>query len=443
MKKIKEMENYAWAKKQADKWNTGLIKAKKELKLSNDRILAMSPANDPYWMTPAKLMKAKWAEEIMEETITPHLERIGVRDIHLRDIHYTLTSSELQETWDGERYLNTVGCWSDLIKAFAVARYTGLIDWRLIRDNKNILYQRTRYGNNKTFMGNLIEGKDSLTVDNIIYETLLFRFGDMLNPWNWMPIHIEIWTEKDLALLELICSKHKVNMVVGEGETSITQVFQLVERIRKAGKPTRIAYIADCDVVGSNMSKAMARKLEFLLNKLLGEEKRDVKVIPLMLTPTQVDDYGLPTIPMKPSKSGAYETRKDQWLASRGMDGAVEVNAFHALYPDDFKFIVESFISSYKDEKMWKRVKEFNGTVRDFVREQIDCSNVDISSLIKAIESVDWVKVEKEYHDNVDEIGESELSYGYKDQKYRWLLDTERNYFEQLWAYNRYENGEL
>jgi len=432
-----DIDRSSWAKNRADEWNVTLIEVKKEQKLSNDIILAMSPGSDPYWMTTGKMLKALWAQEVMKQTIIPHLNRIGVENIHLRDIHYTLTSDPNQKTWDGERYLNTVSCWKELITAFAVARYTNMVDWQLIRDNKNIFYQRSKYDENKDFTERIEKGKKGINVNNIISEVMLYRFYDMLNQWNWMPVHVEIWCEKDLPLLNLVCEAHGINCVIGEGETSITQVFQLADRIKETKKPVRIGYVADCDVVGSTMSKSMARKLEFLSSTL----DIDIKLVPLMLTPAQVENFGLPTVPMKPSKSGAYETRKDNWLISRGMDGAVEINSFHALYPEDFRGILERFINSYKDVDLWNKIGKFNEKVQQFVREKIDDSNIDLSSIINAIEEVDWDKVTIEYDEKVEDIGKSELDFENNDAKYNWLLDTKRGYFEQLENYHRYEHG--
>ncbi len=432
-------DNNSWAKNQADEWNSNLIQAKKDHNLSNDMILAMSPSVDPYWMTPGKMLKSLWAQEIMEKIIIPHLRRIGVENIHLRDIHYTLTSDPNQKTVSGERYLNTDNCWQELILAFAVARYTGMVDWKLIRDNKNVFHHRSKYDENKDFSELVEKGIAGINVDDIIRETILYRFYDMLNHWNWMPVHVEIWCEKDLPLLELVCNENGINYVIGEGETSITQVFQLADRISDIKKPVRIGYVADCDVVGSNMSKSMSRKLEFLSKKL----DMDIKLVPLMLTPEQVSSFGLPTIPMKPSKSGAYETRKDNWLISREMDGAVEINSFHALYPEDFRGILEDFISSYKDMDLWDKIEGFNEKVQEFVREKIDGSNIDISSIINALEDVDWNEVTTEYDEKVEEIGKSELDFENNDAKYKWLLDTTQGYFVQLKKYYLYEHGKL
>jgi hypothetical protein len=238
---------------------------------------------------------------------------------------------------------------------------------------------------------------------------------------------------------------------VGEGETSITQVYRIINRIKEAGKPVRIAYIADCDVVGSNMSKAMSRKMEFIIKQLKVEDF-DVKLTHLMLTPAQVNQYGLPTIPMKVSKSGAYETRKDEWMEARGLEGAVEINSFHALHPNEFKAILAKFITSYFDSDIRSKVRDFNKDQSEYIKDLIS-EDEDINSLLEkfltkltdAIDDIDWDEQESRYDSDFDNMLDDadELVYSDRDEHYQWLLDTELGYGKQLNRYVEYEAGEL
>ena len=280
MTKMKEIAGYREAREAANKWNKGLNASREEGGLSIRDVIAMSPGNDPFWQTPGKMLKAIWASHIMKKIIKPHLRRINVDDIHLRDIHYILTGMNYR-TWDGsEIYQNTTAHWSDIITAFANARYLDLVDPALIRDNKNKCNRRTDYRQDYEFSGRVERGKEDLNKEKVL-ELFTSWFYGLKNWHNHMPCHIEIWAEKDLALLEQVAKKYKIDTVVGEGETSITQVYRIINRIKKAGKPVRIAYIADCDVVGSNMSKAMSRKMEFIIQQLKADDY-DVKLTHLM-----------------------------------------------------------------------------------------------------------------------------------------------------------------
>lgn len=450
MTKMTEIPKYQWAREVANKWNRPLNASRKEHNLTIGDVVAMSAGNDPFWMTPGKVLKAIWAEKIMNKVIKPHLRRIKVKDIHLRDIHYILTGMNYS-TWDGsEIYQNTMAHWSDLITAFANARYLDMVDPKLIRDNKNKYEERMDYRPDYDFEPRIERGKQDLNKEEVL-DIFLSWFDGLKNWHNHMTVHIEIWAEKDLALLEQVAKRYKINTVVGEGETSITQVYRVINRIKKAGKPVRIAYVADCDVVGSNMSKAMSRKMEFIIQQLKADDF-DVKLTHLMLTPAQVSQYGLPTIPMKVSKSGAYETRKDEWMEARGLDGAVEINSFHALYPNEFKAILIKFITSYYDSDIKSKVREFNDNQTANIKELIsEDKNINslleefLAALTNAIDDIDWHVQECEYDDAFDEMLDDvdELVYLDRDEHYQWLLDTELSYGEQLHRYNEYEDGEL
>jgi len=460
MTKMTEIPGYQEARKAADQWNRGLNASRKKHNLSIGDVVAMSAGNDPFWQTPGKILKAAWASRIMNKVIKPHLRRINIgisasrkiKDIHLRDIHYILGGN--YQTWDGSAiYQNTTAHWSDLITAFANARYLDLVDPILIRDNKNKYEQRINYRPDYDFEPRIEAGKKDLSKEMVL-DLFTSWFEGLKNWHNYMTVHIEIWAEKDLALLEHIAEKYKINTVVGEGETSITQVYRVINRIKKAGKPVRIAYIADCDPVGSNMSKAMSRKMEFIIQQLKADDL-DVKLTHLMLTPAQVEQYNLPTIPMKVSKSGAYETRKDEWMEARNLEGAVEINSFHALYPNEFKRILVKFITSYFDSDIKSKIREFNEGQTENIKELIS-NDENINSLLEefltaltnAIDEIDWDKREYDYDAEfeamlIDHDENHEKDYSDRDEHYQWLLDTELSYGEQLHRYNEYENGEL
>ncbi len=458
MTKMSEITGYQEAREAADKWNRGLNASRKKHGLSIDDVVAMSPGNDPFWMTPGKILKAAWAQIIMDNIIKPHLRRINVgvpdsqkiKDIHLRDIHYILTGMNYS-IWDrSETYQNSTAHWDLLITAFANARYLNMVDPILIRDNKNKYEKRTDYRSDWDFETRIERGKEDLNKTEVL-ELFTSWFEGLKNWHNHMGVHIEIWIEKDLALVELVAKKYKIDTVTGEGETSVTQVYKIINRIKKAAKPVRIGYIADCDVVGSNMSKAMARKMEFVIH-MLERDGFDVKLTHLMLTPAQVEQYNLPTIPMKVSKSGAYETRKDDWMEARGLPGAVEINSFHALYPDEFKAILENFINSYYDSEIKDKVKDFNKEQTKYIEELL-INNEKITKplekflevLIAAIDDIDWEDQESEYDADFDGLIEEhgEKDYSDRDEHYQWLLDTELDYGGQLDRYDEYEAGEL
>lgn len=428
-----------WAKDYAKERNTRLDAARKETGLKVPDLIAMSQGTDPFWMTKSKVLKAKWAEKIMNTIIIPHLRKIGVRDIHLRDIHYTLTSKDYK-TWNGEDYQNTDKCWNDLIKAFSVARYLKFIDYSKIRDNKNIFNRRINYYSDDTYEDSIESARNNIDKESIIDDIFVKPFRSMLNTWNYQPVHIELWAEKDLALLEKISRKYSINAVVGEGETSVTMVYNLIDRIQESKRPVRIGYVSDCDVVGTNMVKAMARKVEYgLWQRGL---TNDVKIIHLMTTPAQVLELGLPTTPMKVSSSQAYETRKENWLEVRNMTGAVEVNALHAQHPEYFEQTIVDFIQSYLDIDSWNDVVNYNKAIPQRIKDLV-MKDFDLSAFNDIMDSIDWEELESDHEDKVTELDDADFDYKSNDDDYQWLFDTDREYGSQLVKYKEYDNGQL
>ncbi|MBY8999192.1 MAG: hypothetical protein KGD60_15895, partial [Candidatus Thorarchaeota archaeon] len=132
--------------------------------------------------------------------------------------------------------------------------------------------------------------------------------------------------------------------------------------------------------------------------------------------------------------------------------GAVEINSFHALYPDEFRAILVNFITSYFDEEIKDKVKEFNEEQSDIIKEHV--SNDDninsllgdfLKALTETIDKLDWEAQEKDYNGDFETLLEEhqELDYSDRDEHYQWLIDSELDYFEQLNRYNEYEAGEL
>jgi len=130
----------------------------------------------------------------------------------------------------------------------------------------------------------------------------------------------------------------------------------------------------------------------------------------------------------------------------------VEINSFHALYPDDFRAILVNFITSYFDEEIKTKVEEFNEEQSDIIKELV--SNDDninsllddfLKALTETIDNLDWESQEEDYKSDFEDMLEDhqKLDYADRDKYYQWLIDSNLDYFEQLERYNEYEAGEL
>lgn len=111
----------------------------RQMELSVSDLLAMSPANDPFYAgTPRDVEMAQWFAEIWR--------RAGYTNsvVHLRRIHYWCVSREVklpkpikQGGVPSDTYQNTDNAWKYLTQASKMARYLGLVRIEQIADHKN------------------------------------------------------------------------------------------------------------------------------------------------------------------------------------------------------------------------------------------------------------------------------------------------------------------
>jgi hypothetical protein len=98
-------------------------------------------------------------------------------------------------------------------------------------------------------------------------------------------------------VLEPVCQRLGINLVPGAGFQSITRALNLLQRVRRTGKPARVFYTSDFDPAGDGMPTATARQLEFWHGRCA--PGADVKLTPLALSRDQVELYQLPRVPLK------------------------------------------------------------------------------------------------------------------------------------------------
>ena len=122
-----------------------------------------------------------------------------------------------------------------------------------------------------------------------------------------------------------VCREFGINLVYSSGFQSISNVRELLQRVRASRKPARIFYISDFDPAGDLMPVAVARQIEYWLPELA--PGADVKLTPLALTREQAEEYRLPRTPIKEE-----DLRQGKFEDVYG-EGAVELDALEALYP--------------------------------------------------------------------------------------------------------------
>src|SRR5215470_13593389 len=320
----------------------------KSMKRSVRDLLALSPANDPFYAgVGSRGDAAQWFAGM-------YRDHGGAGVPHLRRIHYRLVSPPDGVRIllpNGREYQNTENDWNYLCWASLAARYLDLIPFNGLIDRRNdppLIYAIDVDPQRK------LEAACQVVSEwASLYKPDLPPLPDLdVDGFEVVQDYIvEIWIEKSTQndwLLPL-CQRRGVNLVVGIGEQSEIRARELALRSAQYKAPVRVLYLSDFDPGGRSMPKAVARKVEFTIHK--HELNVDFQLIPLALTPEQCRQYGLPRIPIKES-----ETRKDTFEQTFGI-GATELDALEALHPGELARIVEEEINNWLDPNLEHRVR--------------------------------------------------------------------------------------
>lgn len=254
-------------------------------------------------------------------------------------------------------------------------------------------------------------------------------------------------------ILEPLCQRFGMNLQTGAGELSITAALNLVKRIKHIGKPARIFYVSDFDPAGQSMPLAIARKLEYFIRTQNLDV--DVRLFPLVLTPRQVADYGLPRTPIKESE------RRRAGFEERHGSGATELDALEALRPGELERILVRAIERYYDGSLNRRVHEARRELeRDLVplrQEILDAHEDEIVTLRNRYEairaefaprvrnynedlSVLWSVITEELEARTPDLDEYPIPEAQEaDEMGEGLYNSERSYLEQIDTYKAFQ----
>lgn len=340
----------------------------KEAGVSVKDLIALSPQNDPFYVgRKAELAAAEWFAGLWQ--------KFGYGDnVHLRRVHYQAVSQDPPVMKpNGTRYENTLNDWGYLCNAGKWARYLDLVSPKAFVDRRNpdaVILARWETENDWGYNDPTPEYKtvdvngqwewyelpDVPDLDNIGYEDVpdlpdfdVSGYDDGIQ----QDYHIEVWIEKSTMhdVILPLCKKYNVNLVAGAGEMSITSVVDFMDRVKESQRPARILYISDYDPAGLGMPISVARKIEFFQRRN-GDGDMDIRLQPIALTSEQVREYDLPRVPVKDT-----DKRKANWERDHGK-GQVELDALEALYPGDLARIIEDTILCYYDPRLVREARQ-------------------------------------------------------------------------------------
>jgi hypothetical protein len=408
---------------------------RKELRRPIDTLLALKDQNDPFAADiPWRVKRAEWFTLLWEGL------NFGDRKTHTRAVHYRLVSqAEPVIMPNGEPYENTVECAKLLDWTCRDARYLGLVPYdRLIdkRNDESVLNPEDPAADAAIYL----EGDPD--ANNTVHLPKTPRL------WLHRPIisqlyHVEIVCEKSTMNHEVLWPlgrQYNVNVVACAGDISLTRSWEMFERIKADGRPSRILYVSDFDPGGQNMAVGAARKLEYLI----GESDLDVQVRQVALTHDQCRQYRLPRTPLKDG-----ERRTADWQQRYG-EGATELDALEALHPGELRRILEAEILRYYDPDLEGDIEASAGDLDD----QIEAANNEVGAeyaeRIAALES-ECALLEQRRKSLFDEMETSLVDREPDICDVEWpapadgdeaddpLFDSFRDYVEQIDRYKRHQ----
>jgi len=413
-------------------------------------LLALSATNDPFYAGVGNRSEAaKWFSEIWRDYAgtTPHLRRI----------HYRLVSPPEGVRIllpNGREYQNTERDWAYLCDASLAARYLDLIPFDGLVDKRNdepIIYAKNADPQQELEAYCGVVERDGFEIPEL---PSLPELG--LGGFEVVQDHIvEIWIEKSTQndWLVPLCRRRGINLVVGIGEQSEIRSRELAVRSSEYSAPVRVLYLSDFDPGGRSMPKAVARKVEFTIQKL-DLDDLDFQLIPVALTLEQCRQYNLPRTPIKET-----ERRKDKFEQTFGV-GATELDALEALHPGELARIVEAEVDNWLDPDLERRVREVRSEQSVRVRkitkrvhakhaerieglfDRFEQNRVESDELKSEFEEL-YSTLDEELEEEAPDLSDIEIprseARGKTDSFV--LFDSKRDYLEQMDQYNKWKDG--
>lgn len=392
--------------------------------------LALSVYRDPYtdWGQTHR-EKAQWAVD--------WFAKLG-RRTHLRGFHYWLEALGDVTKPNGEPYLNTQKDWEFLLEACLQARYMEIGDWGNLLDRKHpkpIDHADYAEWTPEADSDGLVDTQSVAeavrdSVARLIIDRIL-RNTPQYNANGFQTYTVAVYCEKNTMndYIAPITQRYEAIFQPLIGESSIQRVEDIIYRIAQIGKPGRIFYISDFDPSGKQMPVSVARKAEFYAKEVYGA---DIKLIPLALTYEQVKEYKLPGVPTK-----AKDSRAAGFVAKYG-DRATELDALEALHPGVLARMIEDAIAPYYDSERPKLVKAENKRIKERAEKLVADLRAKLEKelTIKLPEGLEEIDLGRALN---DKFSVPKPEHEVDDDDMDWLLDTDRNYDDQLDAYKQFK----
>jgi hypothetical protein len=308
-------------------------------------LTVLANQNDPYRQdTPTGHRQGQWFAEQVARFVP------GDGTIHLRGLHYRISSAGAVLKLDGKPYKNDDGDWLYLEQIAKTARWLEYVPFERITDARNS--EPMRFSDGRWLTGDralsiqadadLVEAPELALADAPSIQVVGGRSHEQ-------PFQIVFFGEKSslAPVLEPVARQVKGDILLPTGEASDTMIYGMVARAAADGRPLVVLYFSDFDPSGWQMSISVARKIQALRD--LKFSRLDAQVQHVGLTCQQAIDLRLPSTPLKVS-----ERRGNRWLETWGRE-QTEIDAAIALDPDALAQIVRDAVKPFYDPSLQRR----------------------------------------------------------------------------------------
>lgn len=273
----------------------------------------------------------------------------------LRQLYYRLVSSQLFE--------NTFRNYKNLGRILVMAREQGHIDDSKFED-------RARYSSRSDY-GFASPEEYLKNADD--YFMNCEQTSNFL--WAHQPRYVEVWVEKDAlrTLVEQITRRYRIRLNIGRGYASYTFVKDAAKRIEEAldNNPERepiILYLGDHDPSGVNIQDDLRKRIMRYSQSVLPE---DMKIIRVAITPKQIEQYQLPTAPVRTNHQGIpTDPRANEFLKVHG-NATVELDA---IDPPELQKLIDLSIRACINTGPWNEAVDQIESERATLKEK--CSKI-------------------------------------------------------------------
>ena len=186
-----------------------------------------------------------------------------------------------------------------------------------------------------------------------LLEKAPFEYQDRISKWHNQPEYVEVWIEKDAqtGTFRSVLKNMHVRIVPTRGFTSVSFHFDNIKRLKKyqdKGKRIHIRYFGDLDPSGESIEEIINKKLY-----LYGIFDVDFKRV--AITEEQMERYSLPRNPDPETlKKLKRDPRAKSFIAKHNDLYQIEVDAFQAYAPEDFKKLILESVNEFYDERIYE-----------------------------------------------------------------------------------------